>query len=115
METCKETISPEAYAAFEELFHDWLTENRDQIEAGGSGDLYAFGRRFKPASMNCRIRPDRPPSVFAARLSKASIISGGNRTGMTGSRPVGRRPGFRLSSGLFGLVTAVIPFSRLTP
>ena len=32
-------ISPADLDAFERLVSDWLSENRDAIEAGGAGDL----------------------------------------------------------------------------
>ena len=38
------------------------------------GHHSAFGRRFKPASMNCRIRPDRPPHDDAGSRTGCSSV-----------------------------------------
>ena len=35
-------VSPEAYQEFEALFLDWLNQNQEEVEAGGSGNYKAL-------------------------------------------------------------------------
>jgi hypothetical protein len=50
--------------------------------------VHAFGRRFKPASINCRIASDRETSAAVARASIASMSRWGGRNATNGVIPV---------------------------
>jgi hypothetical protein len=55
---------------------------------------HGFGRRFKPASINCRIASDTETSFVLAQASIAARNGRGGRNAMMGLIPVGGSPRF---------------------
>ena len=83
------------------------------IRPSFSAHAHAFGRRFKPASIQSRISSDFVVPDFAAAFPIRSARSGGNRKGKMGytPEPLGRRfRGFSTMGGFRGCFIAYITY-----